>query len=715
MVVSLFMITIVSSMILVYLTTAVDSSKWTAHETDEYHMEAVAESAIAAGVHRIWGAFESQQANQVTTPWDFRGYLDNLGIADQRGVTTPVTTDALALTDLPDVAGGDVLDNLRIERLDVHRIDVVQGTRLVFEATVGMQLGNRVRRHSIRESFLIERSEWEGLDYAMLANNINCIICHASVDTAERYYNNNASLFGTFDRIKVGSLESLQLRDSVDSWIAGTMYVKGRAYTDHGDAITNWSSRDFKSRIFDSEGRLQEDGFGDTLVASFQPADATSPQPNQNLYLDYDENTTPLVDGFMPQTFPAVFPDDGGVDPLTGLPMDPAAADNRIVDAVEFTATTADADGSLSGGMIHLVDSTDVIDSSSEVSNAESTGNQASLGATTEGNLVLRGTQASPLILNGEVAIRGDVILDGWVKGSGTLLVSGNVYIPNDLQYADGTDSLSNRTFGYANDGTENVLAIASGGNIMLGNIFHPRWGNGSTTGNPDGSFSFILDELAIFNRAEWTKTQALLPGQGEDIDDSTTWTVTNPLYEGPSYLPRYYQFADGPTVPVFKDGYFDPATSSWKGREHPGQWNTDRLMYADPTNASDPLLYNGDGTPRAVVSRLTATDGWITDAMLEAMMEGRLATRDENEPLRIDAVLYSNNSIFGIIPRVTRAPGLDGRLILSGGIVAADLGLLSPTQIQIRYDPRGKSLIDIPSDTQLTIRRELWAPLALQ
>jgi len=716
MVVGLFMTTIVSFMILVFLTTAVDSSKWTAHEADAYHMEAVAESAVAAAVHQIWGAFESQQANQVTTPFDFRGYLDNLGIPDQRGVASPATVDALGMAGLAtDSAGGDGLDRLRIDRLDVHRLDVVQGTRLVFDVTVGMQVGGQVRRHSIRESFLIERSEWEGLDYAMLANNINCILCHASIDTADRYYNNNPSLYGTFERVKVGSLESLQLRNSVDSWIAGTLYLKGRAYTGSGDAITNWPSRDFKSRTFDGEGHLQEDGFGDALSADFQPADSTSPQPNKNLYLDYDEDTTPLVDGFMPQNFPAVFPDDGGVDPLTGMAADPTAAGNRIVDASEFAATTVNAAGSLSGGVIHLADPNDVIDTSSEVTAAETTGNVANLGATTDGNLILRGTQANPLLLNGEVAIHGDIVLDGWVKGSGTLLVSGNVYIPNDLQYADGTDGLGNRTYGNADDGTENALAIASGGNIMLGNIFHPRWGNGATTGNPDGSFSFILDELAIFNRSEWTKTQPVLPGQSEDIDNPLTWTVANPLFEGPDYLPRYYQFTDDATVPIFKDGYFDATTESWKGREHPGRWDTDRLMYAAPGDPADPVLYASDGTPRAVVTQLTANDTWITDAMLEGMMKGRLATRDEDDPLHIDAVLYSNNSIFGIIPRASRAAGLDGRLILSGAIVAADLGLLSPTQIQIRYDPRGKALIDIPSDTQLTIRRELWAPLALQ
>jgi len=179
-------------------------------------------------------------------------------------------------------------------------------------------------------------------------------------------------------------------------------------------------------------------------------------------------------------------------------------------------------------------------------------------------------------------------------------------------------------------------------------------------------------------------------------------------------HVPRYYSFTDDSTIPIFNKGiWWDPALEVWQGQTHVKVWDTDYLSYADTTDPNDPYLYDANGDPKAAVHALTATGGWMSFAMLRQMMEDAESARSSG-PLEIDAFLYTNNSIFGIIPRATRADGLDGELILSGGIVAADIGLLSPTRIQIRYDPRGKALIDIPSDTQLTIRRELWAPLAL-
>ena len=49
--------------------------------------------------------------------------------------------------------------------------------------------------------------------------------------------------------------------------------------------------------------------------------------------------------------------------------------------------------------------------------------------------------------------------------------------------------------------------------------------------------------------------------------------------------------------------------------------------------------------------------------------------------------------------------------MLLNGGIVAADIGMLAPGGLQLNFDPRGKTLLDIRSDSQLGIRRQLHAP----
>ncbi len=220
------------------------------------------------------------------------------------------------------------------------------------------------------------------------------------------------------------------------------------------------------------------------------------------------------------------------------------------------------------------------------------------------------------------------------------------------------------------------------------------------------------MDELAIFNRQEWTKTQPLLPGAADDTADPSTFSVVNPLYEGPDYLPRYYSFGEGGTVPIFNQGiHFDGSSASWVGRELPGAWGSTYLTEANPGDATDPVLYAPDGTPRAVISSLTASAGWMTPQMLEQELEAILAARDSSKSLRIDATLYSSNSIFGIIPTEARAPGTNGRMVVNGGIVAADIGLLSPTSIEINFDSRGKALLNLTSESELTIRRQLHMP----
>jgi hypothetical protein len=54
---------------------------------------------------------------------------------------------------------------------------------------------------------------------------------------------------------------------------------------------------------------------------------------------------------------------------------------------------------------------------------------------------------------------------------------------------------------------------------------------------------------------------------------------------------------------------------------------------------------------------------------------------------------------------------GADGRMLINGGIVAADIGLLAPVELQINFDERGGSLLDLRADTQVFIRRQLMVP----
>ncbi len=478
MVPTIALLTMMAILVLAYASVAIDSVRWTQQQTDEQRLENAAESALALAVNGIWTPFAQARVGVRTRPVDFRVHMDRIGVLDQSVAVDPVAVDLRPLLDLPtDLRGQDELSNVSVGDITVMREDAGTRSLLTFRAAVSLTPlnGNRDRgklKKTVEQVWSVERADWDGLDYALLANNINCIMCHASIDNAQRLYNTDPALYNTFDRVKVGSLESVEMRNAVESSIAGTLYLGGRGYDSAGSTITNWPDRDLRSRLFDAHGVLQEDALGNTVSTRLQPANSLTPAPMENLYLDYGAGGV-LPDGFIPEAFPSVFVDDGGIDPLTGLPV-PGNEGNRIVDDSEFYATVADSHGTLAGGSIHVSPLGGVVDTAAEVS-ALRTGNVASLASVTEGNVYLVGTEANPILLGGEIAVNGDLFLRGVVKGTGTLRVSGNVYIPSDLEYSDGTDAYGSRTYGVGTGGEGNSLAIASGGNILVGNIFHPR------------------------------------------------------------------------------------------------------------------------------------------------------------------------------------------------------------------------------------------------
>ncbi len=85
-----------------------------------------------------------------------------------------------------------------------------------------------------------------------------------------------------------------------------------------------------------------------------------------------------------------------------------------------------------------------------------------------EGSLVLKGTTLDPILIDGEVAIAGDLILSGIIKGAGQLFVRGNIYIFENLTYADGMFK-GKRTFGKGPQGHINALSLVAGSNIFIG------------------------------------------------------------------------------------------------------------------------------------------------------------------------------------------------------------------------------------------------------
>jgi hypothetical protein len=738
------------------------------HQGDEYRLTSAVESVGIIATDLIWSGYIANEGGDAGSINTFRNFLDGMGIPDSGPGGPPTAGEGVDLLGMAGVPGANTgnpeFDDVNVDALQAVRRDAGESTQLYVTVSASTNRGkgiiNPVLNRAIQLVYTVEPEQFDGFDYGVLANNVNCIFCHTVVDTTERFYNGDTDLYGTFDRIKVGTLESLMIRDNrdgrpgitdwdADSYIAGSLHLRG-SLTDHdGNLIDGgWTDKTFQSYEFDRDSlHLSEDPFDGTLEPNaFDPAIGI-PQPGENIYLDYPTEYNQMPDGNLPNQFPPPFPDDGGIDPGTGLP-DGTGAGNKRVDPFEFYAAAEKAEGAITAGIINVTAHDFVIDTPAEYASALFTGNRRALQSSTTGNVILSGTADNPIVIDGTIAIEGDLVIDGYVKGTGTILTSGNVYVPTDLHYLDGETYLEGdapgnpsgpRTYGIATDGTKNALGLACGGNMLLGDYLKPSVFTHPgkydiIDGTPDTDWNFALSELSLFNRTEWAKTQPLLPGPGEDKADPNSWTIANPDFQGAGYLPRYYNFGPGDEIPIYNLGniYFDAFTGTWKGDEEvPLSWDPDMLTIWDPSDTTNPALYDqGTGDPLAAVLQLAPEAGWLADDMQKLALEFFESRHTYDTPMEIDSLLYTNNAIFGI---VHRNDTMRGQLQVNGAMICPDLGVLAPGRrndagtgtsanppgspykvgLRLNYDRRIKDMLNVTNPNQVIIKRTLWNPSA--
>ncbi len=757
---------------LVALMTAVMSNRRTVvFQNEDYQVASAVESIAMLAAEDLWSDYLQGEGGAAGDIHGFRLYLTARNIADAGpGGPPPAAagTSLLAALDLPVEDGRSRFHDVNVDAVQVVRRDVGDATQLFLTVSASTTRGdgivNPVLNRAVQQVYTVEPAEFPGFEYALLANNVNCVFCHAQVDSALRYWNDDPARFGTFERVKVGSLESLQMRRDgdgntgpindydADSLIAGTLYLRGPASDGAGALIgpADWGTTSLLGYPFDQDGNLLQDDWGAMAPLAFDPA-GSPPDPLESLYLGYPRQWAEMVDGLLPNHFPPPFPDDGGEDPITGLPV-PGAGGNKRIDDSEFFAVANDAVGQITAGVVNVTDPGVVIDSPLDYANAVFQGNTPGIELIHEaitGNVVLTGYPDNPIWIHGTLAIDGDLIIQGYVKGEGVIYVRGNVYIPTDLMYLDGRAYLEGdlpgsptgpRTFGVAADGTRNALGVTAGGNVLIGDFQRPaaRQPDGTLvqpgqydiiSGNPDtgdpmvDQWSFALAEIALFNRGEWARTQEFLPGPGG-------MPVANPGHV-PGYVPRYYGYGEDTQIPIFNGGtqYFDPASGTWIGPESPMAWDTTLLSYADPNDPLDPYLFHGDGSPKAVTTTLTHTGDWMDPDVYKLSVEYFEGLHPAGQPMAIDGLLYTNNAIFSI---VYRNSDMAGRMTVNGSLVAADVGMLVPGKkdlmhnfpnhsplsnyaigLQLNYDQRLKRMLNVRNPFQVQIKRTYWNPTA--
>ena len=683
---SLVMTMVLLTLVMAEMTTT--TVRRIAARAEETRLAAAAEAAIDLSMHELWVQGVAAAEGEAPSLQLFRGVLDGLGVGvldpeaegpglyDPLSYTEPEWADILGIAKLPADANNDpTIDGTRIETLEMVRADEPLATAMRVHARISFGGDGRHRSRDVERIYLAAGEEFDGFDFALLANNINCILCHANVDSADRYFNNDPGQFGTFDRVRVGSLESLKVRvSSADSQIAGSLYVRGSLMKQYGEPLSDLSSSTLVSADFDpDEGLLLQDDFGDLYHDPFVQATGDPLPMGGNFYLDYPTDAQAQTDGGLPTSFPPVIPDTN---------------EDRMVNPTEFLTAVSGADGTLSGGNKAWVAHGDVYGSTS-VPSVDQSGD---LSGVIDGNLVLSGTEENPIVIDGRIAVSGDVVLEGVVKGAGEIVTGGNIYVVGAVGYADGYDADGNRIFGEASDGTANRLTLAAGGNVLVGDFLRNS-GGGVVTGDPSGSFNFAMDEITLFNQMEWTKASPTLPDEQGNPQQ-------NPLYD-PDHQPRYYTMFEGDDIQVYNKGktWFDPSTGTWMGDDHPGAWNeSDISAYAQ-----------GSAEVAGATVIPLVPGGWLPSSALLSMWDDAEQSH-AGGPMDIDAFLYTSNSIM---MANMRSSVYGGQATVNGGVVAADVGVFLPgpadgsTGFQLNYDGRHRGALQLNGDVaSIELRR---------
>lgn len=735
--------------------TEVQSSK---READHAYSDVVLQEAAQAGidmaVQRLWDQYLQGSGNTTRNWASYRYYLDNelqipknedlnfngtkdpdeTGNGDSTFDTYPAGYDRRGWTmiDEPIEFKDQVSDRIiaKLDSVNIARYDEWSQSFLTVTSTASVEGKTKSAVQVLR----IGGQTLPHTRFAILANNISCILCHAEFLSLQLSLNKDPAQYDSFDRIMVASLESMLLRATeAASNTAGTLYTRGRVYKENGSqfSASELQSSTLKAYSFSNEnGKIQQDSGGKMTKVSLSNA-GTTPEGdlNQfaNLYMNYPTDPALQTDGNLPSGFPAPFPDDNN---------------NRTVDDAEFEVIVNSANGRIqfehateegespgsikSGvaygvprGSLYTPSGTDPLPSASNsaLSALASSGSY-------EGNLILLGTEDDPINIDKTVAVDGDLVIGGKIKGYGQLLVRGNVYVVSDVTYDDAPGE-----FGVDENGNENAFALVAGGSIMMGDYLtvrgvnhsarssdkFPDWSQYSistrdknksnsvtinrktetlqwgyfdpwsvdsgqkVTGRPGQQYSFTTSELMLFNRMEVNKAVA-----------------------DPSYTPRFYGLRESQPNNIY---VYDAAD------EHAVRYDDTGVKLL-----SDYLVKKGlplEILDRAVYQYCSPESNWLSeDTLRKAWYNDEMTRPSSGRPFQFDGLLYSNNSIWCIVRSNTRHKSYtNGSMTIRGGIIAADLGVFIPGNgstvgLNMYYDPRVERFLEITDTNVVTFAR---------
>ena len=241
--------------------------------------------------------------------------------------------------------------------------------------------------------------------------------------------------------------------------------------------------------------------------------------------------------------------------------------------------------------------------------------------------LVLEGTAANPIRINGPVVVSNDVVIKGYVTGQGTIYSSRNIHIVGNVQYVNPPNWANKEAASGNGNSTKDLLCLAAKGNIVMGDCTSSGW--------LDTTLKKVL-----------TKQPYVQPYACAQADDGS-WIDGDIGYPkaGDSVFAGDYTATDGGSKVVQEAVY----RREWNGR----RWQ-DVLDHYEYKAATGRRYYDSVVAQNEISSRATT----IT---------------------QIDAVLYNNHGIFGKL----------GQCTINGSLVCRNEGMIFSGKLYLNWDYR--------------------------
>ncbi|MDO5317771.1 MAG: hypothetical protein Q4G65_04010 [bacterium] len=324
-----------------------------------------------------------------------------------------------------------------------------------------------------------------------------------------------------------------------------------------------------------------------------------------------------------------------------------------IGDLDQYVEYSREMGGTLSGGIRYSMNTDGtVVQKQNDTINAHFDGAGPSGDATLSdrGSIVLEGTAANPIRINGPVVIDSDVVIKGYVTGQGTIYSGRNIHIVGNIQYKNPPSWRhpdSNPEATAKANSTKDLVGFAAKGNIVLGDA-----SNSSIFTSTIKSYLSTqpyVQQYACDNSDKnigyprsieygYTRNESKFCGDYTQVDGGSLVTTTTK------------KETQTTTTPVYNS-----KTRKWENKT-----TTTEITKNVFTDSHTRHYYN------------SVVHNSLLKSLYSANGSGFLITK-------IDGVLYNNHGTFGMI----------GNCTINGSLVCRNEGIQYSSQFNINHDIR--------------------------